>query len=130
MRVVELAGVARRAETLRLRELAARTVRRVIFAVVAVLLGLLAFFFIHVFAVVAIAKATGPLWALVIVIALDLIVAGVLAQMALNSKPGHDEIAALNLRRTALAEMKAGAGRDMLGTAFRLALLWWTRRKR
>lgn len=102
MRAVELAKVAAAAEALRLKRLARRQAIRAGFGVGALLFGLGAFALLHVLAYVALCLVVPPWASALIVLVVDLVIAGVLASVALNSAPDRIEREALAVRRESL----------------------------
>ncbi len=106
MRSVELAKVAAAAEALRLRRLARRQAIRAVVGITALLFGLAAFALLHVVGYDALCLILSPWLAALIVFAVDLVIAGVLAMMAINSTPDRIEREALELRRQSLASAK------------------------
>ena len=125
MRSVELAKVAAAAESLRLKRIAARQVMRVAYAGGAAIfaIGVLVLIHIVIFHALTPASVT-PLWASVILLAIDLVVASILYGLARSNSPDAIEIEALEVRRQAVAELRkattfvALAGETM-GLAFR-----------
>lgn len=129
MRSVELAKIAAAAEALRLRRLARRQAIRVALGVVAALFGLAAFGLLHLAAYDGLVIVVHPWLAALIVFVVDLVIAGVLAMMAINSMPDRIEREALEVRRESLAEAKrALTVMSFLGSAAGLALSGGTRR--
>ena len=107
MRSVELAKVAAAAESLRLKRIAARQVMRVAYAGGAAVfaIGVLVLIHIVIFQALTPASVT-PLWASVILLAIDLIVASILYGLARSNSPDAIEIEALEVRRQAVAELR------------------------
>jgi hypothetical protein len=121
MRSVSLARVAAQAEILRLREFANRTVTRIVLAVVAVFFLVAALVAVHVAAGMALTPRFGPLWATLIVGAVDLVIALILAAIASSSKPSRIEREAMEVRRTAQAQLtEAVAVTTLIGPLARL----------
>ncbi len=114
MRVVELGRIMAQAEALRLRRLAHRTTNRVIFAVVAAVFALGLLTALHVSLALLLVRWMDPLYAALIVAALDLIVAGVCGYLAASSSPDRIEREALQVRREARAQL----GEAMVMSAF------------
>lgn len=107
MRAVELAKVAAAAEALRLRRMARRQAMRMALAAGAALFALAAFALPNVAAVTALVGRFSPLVAILIVMAVDLVIAIVLAWCAVRSTPGAIEAEALLIRQRALGEARA-----------------------
>lgn len=129
MRSVELAKIAAAAEALRLRRLARRQAIRGALGVAGLLFGLAAFALLHVLAYDALIFLVSPWLAALIVLVVDLVIAGVLATLAINSAPDRIEREALEVRRQALAEAKrALTPMAVLGEAASLAFSSGTRR--
>jgi hypothetical protein len=97
---------AAEAETLRLRAMARRMASRAVLAVVAILFMLAALVLVHVAAVLALAGHMDLLQAVLIVLALDLVVAVVLGLLAAHSAPSAAEREALVLRREAWRNLR------------------------
>jgi hypothetical protein len=102
VRSVNLLKVAAEAETLHIRALLARQARRAVFGAIAIIFAL---------AVLALAEIAG--WqtlrlyvtgipATLILLGINLVIAGVLGAVAARSSPGHTEREALRVRREAL----------------------------
>jgi hypothetical protein len=105
MRTVSLARVAAQAEAIRLRAFASRTVVR------ATLAGIAVFFLIaglvagHIAGGMALTPYVGPLRATLIVGGADLVIAVILALIAASSKESRVEIEALQVRKSAQAQL-------------------------
>ena len=102
MQSIDLIKIAAEAEILRWRVLMARQARRAAFGVVAI---------IFVLAVLTLAEAAGwqvlgfyvpPLYATLILLGINLIMAVIFGVLAKQSAPGHAETEALHVRRQAL----------------------------
>jgi hypothetical protein len=97
---------AAEAETLRLRAMARRMASRAALAAVAIIFMLAALALVHVAAVLALAGHMDLLQAVLIVLALDLVVAVVLGLLAARSAPSAAEREALALRREAWRNLR------------------------
>ncbi len=129
MRAVELAKVAAAAEALRLRRLARRQAIRAGMGVGAALFGLAVFVLLHVLVYDALESFLRPWIAALILLAIDLVIAGVLVWMALNSAPDRIEQEALAVRRQSLAEARRALNTmAVVGEVTGLALGRGTRR--
>ena len=103
MRSINLLRIAAEAELLRLRAMVARQGRRAAFGMVA---------FIFVIGVLILAEVTGwqalrlyvasPIAATLILLGVNLVIAGIFGLLAVRSSPGHAEQEALRVRRQAL----------------------------
>jgi hypothetical protein len=102
MRSINLLRIAAEAELLRLRAMVARQGRRAAFGMVA---------FIFVLGVLVLAEAAGwqalriyvvPIVATLILLGVNLVIAGIFGVLATRSSPGHVEQEALRVRRQAL----------------------------
>lgn len=121
MRSVKLARLAAQAEILRLRRLLQRQVVRAILAAVAVVFLIGALVGLHVAAGMELSRYVAPLWATLIVAAVDLVIAIVLGLFALRNQPGSVEIEALRVRQTAQTQMmEAAALTTLVGPLLRL----------
>ncbi len=130
MRAVDLAKVAASAEALRLKRLARRQAIRVAYLVVAVLFALAAFAFLHVLAYIALLLLVQPWLSALIVFVVDLVIAGAVASIALNSAPDRIEREALAVRRESLvAARKAFNVLSVVGELTGLALTRRVRRE-
>ena len=109
MRALELAKIAAAAEALRVKRYARRQGIRVAFAVAAVVFLLALLAMLHVLLVVLLAMVVQPWLAVLIVLAVDLVVAGILGSLALRNKPDRVELEAASVRRQSLAEAKNAA---------------------
>ena len=106
MRAVELAKVAANAEALRLRQLASRQSMRAAYGAVAAVFGLGVLVLVHVVLYEVLVLYVSPLVASLILLALDLIVAGICGLKALKSTPSAIEEEALAIRKQALLDLK------------------------
>lgn len=106
MRAIELAKVAASAEALRLRRAVRRQSIRAGLGVGALLFGLAAFMVLHALAYIGLRALVAPWLAALIVLVVDLVIAGALAGAALNSTPDRIEREALAVRRESLASAK------------------------
>ncbi len=121
MRNVSLARVAAQAEALRLRAFVNRNVVRAILAGIAVFFLIAAIVAGHIAGAMALTRYVDPLRATLIVGAVDLVIALVFGLIAATSKPSRIEIEALEVRRTAQAQLtEAVAMTALLGPLMRL----------
>ncbi len=109
MRAVELAKVAAAAEALRVKRFARRQGIRLGLAAGAVVFLLALVAMIHVLAVVLLATIMHLWLAVLIVLVVDLVLAGGLGSLALSNKPDRIELEAASVRRQSLAEAKNAA---------------------
>ena len=134
MRTVELAKVAVAAESLRLRRLAKRQAMRAAYAAGAAVFGIAVLVGLHVTLWTFLAPRTSPVLASVIVVAVDVVIAAVLAFLALRNTPGAIEEEARIIRTQAVAEVKRsmtfmGMAAEMGGAALRTGARAGLRRK-
>ena len=106
MRAVELAKVAAAAEALRLRRIARRQAMRAAFGAGAAVFAVAVFVLLHVLAYHLLLKIVSPAIASLILLVVDLVIAGVLGFMAMRNTPDDVEREALAVRRQAVHEMK------------------------
>jgi hypothetical protein len=106
MRAVELAKVAAAAEALRLRRFARRQAIRAGLGVGAVVFAIAVFVLLHVLAYDALVNVVRPWLAALILLVVDLVIAGVLGALAMRNQPDQVETEALAVRRQAVVEMK------------------------
>ena len=107
MRSVELAKVAAAAESLRLRRIAARQVMRVAYAGGAAVFAIGVLVLIHIVIFQALTPGVvAPLWASVILLAIDIVAAAILYFMARSNAPDAIETEALEVRRQAMLELR------------------------
>ena len=107
MRSVELAKVAAAAETLRLRRIVSRQVMRAVYGAGAAVFAIGALVLSHVVIFHVLTPwLVPPVWATVILLAIDLVVAGVLYTMARSDAPDAIEMEALEVRRQAVTELR------------------------
>ena len=124
MRAVELSKVAANAEALRLRQMAHRQSMRAAYGGVAAVFAIGVLVLLHVLAYNLLVPHVTPVVASLILLAVDLVIAGVCGMMALNSKPSAIEEEALAIRKQALIDLRGSvtmmalAG-EVAGLAFR-----------
>ena len=106
MRTVELAKVAASAEALRLRRVASRQGRRAAYGVVAVVFAVAVFVLLHVVAYNALVPWISPLFASLILLAVDLVVAAILGYLAISNKPDAVEDEAKMIHQQAIVELR------------------------
>lgn len=106
MRMVELAKVAASAEALRLRRVAVRQGRRAAYGVGAAVFAVAVFVLLHVVAYNAMVPQLSPLVASLIILAFDLVVAGILGYLAMSNKPDAVEDEAKMIRQQAIVELR------------------------
>ncbi len=124
MRTVELARVAASAEALRLRRLVARQGMRAAYGAGAVIFGLAVLVVVHVLIHNLLVGPLTPVQATLVLLAIDLVAAGLLAWLALRDTPSAVEIEAHAIRTQALFEMKRSVtvmsmAAEVAGTVFR-----------
>lgn len=106
MRPVTLAKVAAQAEILRLRRMAGRQVMRAVYGVVAALFGIGVLILLHVVAFHAMVPRLSPLAASAILLAADVVIAGVFGFLAMRNSPDQVEADAKLVRDQAVLEMR------------------------
>ena len=106
MRTVELAKAAAQAEKLRLQRIATRKAMRVAYYAGAGVFGVATLVLLHVVAYHAMVPALSPLVASAIILAVDLVLAGILAFLGGRDAPDDIELQAGIIRDQALAELK------------------------
>ena len=106
MRAVELAKVAANAEALRLREMASRQSMRAVYGGVAAVFALGVLVLLHVVAYNIMVPNVSPVVASLILLAVDLVIAGVCGLKAFKSVPGTVETEALAIRKQAVHDMR------------------------
>ncbi len=106
MRTVELAKVATAAEALRLRRIARRQAFRAVYGAGAAVFAIAVLIVLHFLIYVILNRWLSPLLSVLIVLVLDLAVAGVLGFMAVRSPPDAVEVEAKQIRTQALHELK------------------------
>jgi uncharacterized membrane protein (DUF485 family) len=133
MNPVRLARVAAEAEMLRLRAMAGRYVRRIVFAVVALLFLLAVLIFVHIIAWYAlnVSANLGFYSACLIVGGVDLLIGVVLLALASRSAPSSAEREAYAVRQRAIEGMRQfGTYSQLALPALRLATSVRRRRRR
>lgn len=121
MRTAELAKVAARAETLRVKTLAKRQAMRVAFGAVAGVFALGVLILVHVVAYLLLRMAVPPVVAAAILLLFDILVVVVFGVLALRNAPSTVETKAIEIRRQALREMRTTMTvMGMIGPAARL----------
>ena len=110
MRVVRLARLAAQAEVLRLRRFARRQATRAALGATAAVFLLLCLAWLHVAGYFALLR-TGilPLWASLVVAGVDVVIGLFFVVLALRDSPGPVEREALQVRRTAQAQIAEAA---------------------
>lgn len=106
MRAVELAKVAAAAEALRLRRITRRQIFRAAYGAGAAVFAIGVLVLLHVVAYHAMVPNVSPLVASAILLAFDLIVAGVLGYLAISNTPDAIEDEAKMIRQQAVFEMR------------------------
>ena len=124
MRSVELAKVALASEGLRLRRMARRQALRVAYGAGAAVFGIAMLVVLHFVIYLLLLKLVSPVLAAVIVLILDLVVAGVLGSMAIRSVPDAVEEEARMIRAQSLIELRRsltamGMAAELGGAVFR-----------
>ncbi len=107
MRSVELAKVAAAAESLRLKRIASRQVMRGVYGAGAAVfaIGVLVLVHVVIYHLLTPGLVT-PLWASVILLAIDAVAAGILYVLARSNTPDAIETEALEVRRQAVTELR------------------------
>ena len=107
MRSVELAKVAAAAESLRLKRVASRQVARVVCGAGAAVFAIGVLVLIHVVVYHLLTPGlVSPVWASLILLAIDAAAAGMLAISARSNTPDAIELEALEVRRQAVTELR------------------------
>lgn len=106
MRTVDLAKIAASAEALRLRRIARRQGMRAAYGAAAAVFGIAVFVLLHVVAYHAMVPPLSPLIGSLILLAFDLVVAGVLGYLAMSNKADAIEDEAKMIREQAVVEMR------------------------
>ena len=118
MRAVELAKVAAAAEALRLRRMARRQALHAAFYAAAGVFGVAAFVVLHVVLYHLLARWLGPIWASVVLLVLDLAVAGAFVYLATRDTLDNIEEEARLIRQQALSEMRQSLTLPALAAQF------------
>ena len=119
MRTVELAKVAVSAEALRLRRVARRQAFRAGFAMGAAIFALAILVVLHVVLFIIMRWWLSPILAILVVLAVDVIVAAILGMLAMRNTPDAVEQEAYQIRAQALIELKRSL--TFMGTAAEVA---------
>lgn len=106
MRTIDLGRTAAQAELLRIKRLIRRQAMRGVWGAVAAVFAIAVLVMIHVLAYVLLASVVAPVWAAVIVLAFDIVMAGIFGSIAASSKPDRIEAEARVVRDQALLEMR------------------------
>lgn len=133
MRTVELAKIATAAEALRLRRLARRQAMRGAYGAAAAAFAIAVLVVLHFTIYVALTLWLSPMVSVLIVLAIDVIAAGVLGTMALRSVPDPIEVEARQVRVQAMLELKRsltvmGMAAEVTGLVFRTGVRTRARR--
>ena len=124
IRIVRLAQVAAQAEALVLKRTVRRAGRRAIYGAVAAVFGVALLVMLHVVGWFALAGFGGitSFWSSVIVLAVDLVIAGAFGVLAAGKLPDPVEVEARDLRDRTLLEMRnTGLLALAMGPAGRIA---------
>lgn len=124
MRSVELAKVALASEGLRLRRLARRQALRVAYGAGAAVFGIAMLVVLHFVVYLLLVQLVSPVLSAVIVLVLDLVVAGILGGMAFRNVPDTIEAEARAIRVQSLIELRRsltamGMAAELGGAVFR-----------
>lgn len=123
MRAVELAKVAASAEALRLRRMARRQAIHAAYWAAAGVFAIAVFILLHVVAYHLMVPSLTPTQASLVILVVDLVLAGVFAFLARRDVPDPVENEALLIRQQALAEMRSSLTlAAMAGSAAALVL--------
>jgi hypothetical protein len=106
MRTVNLATVGAKAEALRLRQMASRTVFRVAFGAIAAFFAIATIVSLHVAGALYLATVMQPIYAALVVAAIDLLIAAIFGLIAVMKGPGRIEREALQIRLAAQAQLR------------------------
>lgn len=120
MRTVRLAKVAARAETVRLRRLLLRSLRRAAYAAVALVFAIACLVLLHVLGFEALTQFAGmaSFWAALIVFGVDVVFTAIFGILAAGVVPDPIEREALALRQRSVGELRGALARDaILGSA-------------
>ena len=109
MRLIELGRIATQAEALRWRRLGRRQLNRAIFAAVAAVFGLGVLIALHVAGALALIPLLGPVYATLVVGAVDLVIAALCLLVAARDQPDRIEREAIAVRNEARSEMAQAA---------------------
>jgi len=106
MRVLRLARIAAEAEVLRLRRIAVKTGFRAAYGVLALVFVIAALCLLHVAFWLFLTRYVGPVGSALIVMGVDLLIAVIFGALAARSGPDKIEQEAIQIRRTALQQIK------------------------
>jgi len=106
MRAVELAKVAAAAEALRLRRMVRRQGMRAVYGAVAAVFAIAVLVSLHVVGYDLLASHLSPVVSALIVLVVDLVIAGIFGALAMRDSPDTVETEALEVRRQAVHEMR------------------------
>jgi hypothetical protein len=106
MRAIALARAAAQAEKIRLQASVRRQIRRGAYGFVGTVFGLGALSCAHVVAWLALRPIIGAMWASVVLLVFDLVVALAFGALAVRSRPDQVEVDAQQLRELALKHLK------------------------
>jgi hypothetical protein len=109
MRLIRLGKLAAQAEALRLKRLVHRQVMRAVFGAVAVVFAVALLAALHVTGALALLPVVGPVYAALIVAAVDLVIAVLFGLLAAFNGPDRIEREALAVREEARAQLGEAA---------------------
>ncbi len=106
MRTVDLGRTAAQAEVLRIKRLVRRQAMRAVWGVVAAVFLIAVLVMLHAVIFALLTTALSPLWATVVLLVIDLLIAIVFIVLAARGAPDTLEVEARNIRDQALLEMR------------------------
>lgn len=106
MRIVSLVRIAAEAELLRFQLMLKRHGRRAAFGAVAAVFALAVFVLLNVAGWQALCRVVEPLYATLILLGIDLVLAALFGLLAARSSPSRAERDALEVRKQAIAQMQ------------------------
>jgi uncharacterized membrane protein (DUF4010 family) len=107
MRAVSLAKIAAEAEVLRLQYMLKRQGMRAAFGLIAAIFALGVLVLAHVVGWQILRQYVPPIYATLILLGVDLVVAAIFGILSARSSPSHDEREALAIRQQALREARS-----------------------
>ena len=128
MRAVELGKVAAAAEKLRLQRLVLRQAWQIAFYAAAAVFAVAAFVLLHVVAYNLLVPGLTPLQASLVLLAADLVLAGIFVVIARRDRPDAVEEEAQLIRQQALAEMRSALTVTALASSATVAVFGLKRR--
>ena len=124
MLTIELVKAAAQAEKIRLKALSRREARRAVMALVAAVFAVMAVVSLHGVAFILLDPQIGPLYAVLVLLGADIVIAIVFGVIAASSRPSKIEREAVLIRRQALGQAKQRLLSDLAMPVLGVVMPW------